>query len=62
MTGTVTDEQSRLMFRLALYQVVKKERDQMTTSQERLSKLIRSFERLSQKFLMSKFQYQNNTK
>ena len=62
MTGTVTDEKSRLMFRLALYQVVKKERDQMTTSQERLSKLIRSFERLSQKFLMSKFQYQNNTK
>ena len=36
MTGTITNEKSRLMFRLALYQAVKKERDQMMTSQERV--------------------------
>ena len=36
MTGTITNEKSRLMFRLALYQAVKKERNQMMTSQERV--------------------------
>ena len=50
------------MFRLALYQVVKKERDQMMMSQERHLKLIRSFEQLSQELFMSEFQYQNSTK
>ena len=36
MTGTITNEKSRLLFRLVLYQAVKKERDQMMTSQERV--------------------------
>ena len=47
------------MFKLALYQVIKKERDQMMTWQELK---LRSFERLSQDLFMSKFQYQNSTK
>ena len=37
MTGAITNEKSRLMSRLALYQVIKKERDQMMTSQGRVS-------------------------
>ena len=34
--GTITNEKSRLMFRLALYKVIKKERYQMMMSQERV--------------------------
>ena len=39
MTGSIANEKSRLMFRLALYQVIKKECDQMITSQERVLKI-----------------------
>ena len=41
MTGTVTYEKSRLMFRLGLYQVIKKNCNQMMTSQERVFKIIK---------------------
>ena len=34
--GTITNEKSRLMFRIALYKVIKKERYQMMMSQERV--------------------------
>ena len=33
MTETITNEKSRLMFRIALYQVIKKKSDQMMRSQ-----------------------------
>ena len=39
MTGTITNEKSCLVFQLALYQVIKKKRDQMMASQERLHKI-----------------------
>ena len=41
MTETITNEKSRLMFRLALYQVIKKKGDQMMTSQERVLKMVK---------------------
>ena len=41
MTETITYEKSRLMLRLALYQVIKKNRDQMMASQERVFKIIK---------------------
>ena len=36
MTGTITNEKLRLMFKLALYEVIKKEPNQMMTLQERM--------------------------
>ena len=41
MTETIMYEKSGLLFRLALYQVIKKNRDQMMTSQERVFKIIK---------------------
>ena len=45
------------MFRLALYQVIKKERDQMMISQEKVSKIYKVFERLSQELLTDLLQH-----
>ena len=41
MTGTIKNEKLRLMFRLAFYQVIKKERNQMVTSQKRVFRIIK---------------------
>ena len=39
MPGTITNEKSHLMFRLALYQVIKKNRHHMILSQAKVFKI-----------------------
>ena len=62
MTGTITNEKSRLMFGLALCQVIEKNATKWWRHKKGCLKLIRSFQQLSQELFMPKFQCQNSTK